>query len=97
MRGPDGLFVIIDYTPFEPAQFGGVRMSKDKVGQTAFGSATRYVFQGGSLPECQRSPCVDYIINDRATGSGFGVLAGGPDFARAKELARTVMESLTAA
>lgn len=97
VRGPEGMFLIIDYTPFEPARFGGGYQSRRSVGQTAFGSATQYVFHGGRLPECQRSRCVDYIINDPGSGAGFGVLAGGPDFALAQEIARTVMESLTAA
>jgi hypothetical protein len=90
------MVAIIDYTPFEAATFAGSSQSRRDVGQTAFGSATEYVFQGGALTECQRARCVDYIINDRSSGSGFGVLAGGPDFALAKEIGRTVMESLTA-
>ena len=94
VRGPAGMFVIIDYTPLEPAVFGGSFESRRDVGQTAFGSATEYVFQGGRLPECQRAPCVDYIINDPASESGFAVLAGGSDFAVAQEIAGTVMESL---
>jgi hypothetical protein len=94
LRATNGRFVIIDYTPFEPAQFGGTYFSRTSVGQTAFGNATRYVFQGGTLPECQRSPCVDYIINDRVNGSGFGVLAGGPNFGAAAALAQTVAESV---
>jgi hypothetical protein len=88
------MFVIIDYTPLEPAVFGGSYQSRRDVGQTAFGQATEYVFQGGRLPECQRAPCVDYIINDPASDSGFAVLAGGTDFEPATEIARTVMESL---
>jgi hypothetical protein len=94
IRGPAGTFVIIDYTPVEAAGFGGSYQSRTEVGQTAFGQATEYVFQGGRLPECQRAPCVDYIINDPASDSGFAVLAGGSDFTSAKEIARTVMESL---
>ena len=93
LRGPGGLFVIIDYTPFEAAVFGGRFRSRTVVGQTAFGTAVRYVFQGGSLPECQRSSCYDYIINDRSTGRGFGVLAGGGSAAAG--IARTVAESVT--
>jgi hypothetical protein len=94
VRGPAGMFVIIDYTPQEPAGFGGDYQSRRDVGQTAFGSATEYIFQGGSLPECQRARCVDYIINDPASASGFAVLAGGSDFELAQEIASTVMESL---
>ena len=88
------MFVIIDYTPAEPAGFGGSYESRQDVGHTAFGQATEYVFQGGRLPECQRARCVDYIINDPASNSGFAVLAGGSDFALAQDIARTVMESL---
>jgi cytochrome c556 len=94
VRGPAGMFLIIDYTPQEPAAFGGNFESRRDVGQTAFGSATEYIFQGGSLPECQRARCVDYIINDPASDSGFAVLAGGTDFALAQKIAKTVMESL---
>lgn len=94
VRGPDGLFVIVDYTPFEAATFGGKYTSRADVGQTAFGSATRYVFQGGSLPECQRTPCFDYIINNARGGAGFAVLAGGPDSSAAASLAQTVAESV---
>jgi hypothetical protein len=97
VRGPNGLFVIIDYTPYEPAVFGGRYSSRSVVGQTAFGRAIRYVFQGGSLPECQRSPCVDYIINDPSREAGFGVLAGGSEFATAADVAQTVAESVTPA
>lgn len=94
VRGPGGLFVIVDYTPFEAATFGGRYQSREEVGQTAFGAATRYVFQGGSLPECQRATCVDYIINDRSSGRGFAVLAGGLTYTAAADLARTVAESV---
>ena len=93
IRGPGGLFVIIDYTPFETARFGGRYSSRTVIGQTAFGTAVRYEFQGGRLPECQRSTCYDYIINDRSTGQGFAVLAGGGS--GAAEIARTVAESVT--
>ena len=91
VRGPNGLFVIIDFTPSEAATFNGRYQSKSQVGQTAFGSATRYVFQGGSLPECQRSTCFDYIIN--SGGAGFAVLAGGGS--SASGIAQTVAESVT--
>ena len=95
VRGPDGLFVIVDYTPFETAKFGGNAQSTEVVGQTAFGTATKYVFQGGRLPECQRAPCVDYIINDASSGEGFAVLAGGGSTSTAAAIARTVAESVT--
>ena len=96
VRGPNGLFAIIDYTPSDKAEFGTYKYeSRSDVGQTALGSATRYVFTGGKLPECERSTCIDYIMNDPASGHGFGVLAGGGDFATASSIARTIADSLT--
>ncbi len=95
VRGPNGQFLIIDYTPEEKPAFGGRFISKRQVGQTAFGSATQYIFQGGTLPECQRAKCVDYLVADPASSGGFGVLAGGPDFAVAQTIAQTTVESLT--
>lgn len=92
VRGPNGLFVIIDYTPFETARFGGSYSDRTVVGQTAFGSATRYTFRGGRIPECQRTTCFDYIINEVGGGSGFAVLAGGG--AGAAGVAQTVAESV---
>ncbi|HYI38186.1 MAG TPA: hypothetical protein VEX39_16390 [Thermoleophilaceae bacterium] len=95
VRGPNGLFVAIDFTPLETAKFGGRYSTRTEVGQTAFGSATRYEFQGGRLPECQSSPCIDYIINGNGAsgGSGFAVVAGGG--AGAAEIAQTVANSVT--
>lgn len=90
VRGPGGRFVVIDHTPYEPATFGGKYSSRTEVGHAVFGTAVRYEFQGGSIPECQRQPCVDYILNDGS--SGFAVLAGGGPNAAA--IARTVAESL---
>jgi hypothetical protein len=97
VRGPNGLFVIIDFTPLETAKFGSGYDSKTDVGQTAFGSATRYVFRGGRIPECQSTTCTDYIINGGGTsgGSGFAVLAGGGDSAAAGQIAQAVAESVT--
>lgn len=92
VRGPDGLFVIIDYTPFEPASFGTGYTSRTVVGQTAFGAAIRYEFQGGRIAECKATRCVDYIINDASTGSGFAVLAGGGPGSAA--VAETVAQSV---
>jgi len=95
VRGPSGLFVAIDFTPLEAAKFGGRYATRTEVGQTAFGSATRYEFQGGRLPECQSSPCIDYIINGNGAsgGSGFAVVAGGG--AGAAQIAQTVANSVT--
>lgn len=91
VRGPNGLFVIIDYTPLESAKFGSGFRSRTVVGQTAFGAAVRYEFQGGRIAECQRQSCVDYIINGTGSG-GFAVLAGGG--AGSVDVARTVAESV---
>ena len=96
ITGPDGLIALIDYTPFEPAVFGGSYLTRTTVDQAAYGSATEYVFQGGTLPQCRRARCVDYIINDSSRGSGYGVLVGGtPDLGLGKRIARTMMENLT--
>jgi serine/threonine protein kinase len=95
INGPGGLVLIIDFTPQEPAQFGGDYDSSRELGQAAFGTMTEYVFSGGSIPQCQRSRCVDYVINDEARGLGYGVLAGGSDnFALAQEVARHAAEFL---
>lgn len=95
VRGPNGLFVAIDFTPLETAKFGGRYSTRTEVGQTAFGSATRYEFQGGRLPECQQSACVDFIINGNGAsgGSGFAVVAGGG--AGGAQIAQTVADSVT--
>ena len=96
IRGPNGLFAIIDYTPNDKAMFGNYPYeSRTEVNQPAIGSATRYVFTGGKLAGCVQSPCVDYIMNDAASGHGFGVAAGGGDFATAAAVAKTIAESLT--
>jgi predicted Ser/Thr protein kinase len=95
INGPDGLVMLIDFTPLEPAQFGGEYDSRRELGQAAFGTMTEYVFSGGAIPQCQRSRCVDYIINDEERGSGYGVLAGGSDnFELAQKVARRAAESL---
>jgi hypothetical protein len=90
LRGPGGLFVVIDHTPYEPATFGGEYVSRTDVDHPVFGTAVRYEFQGGSIPECRQSRCVDYILNDGA--SGFAVLAGGG--VKASAIAEAVAMSL---
>jgi hypothetical protein len=69
-------------------------ISREQVGQPAFGSATRYVYQGGSLPECQQSKCVDYIVPDPNSDGGYAVLAGGPDIDVAQAVAARTVDSL---
>jgi hypothetical protein len=97
VRGPGGAFVLIDYTPRDEPRFGATYTSRRRVGQTAFGSAVRYVFQDGFFPECRRSRCIDYQISVPGTGGGLAVLAGGPSFALTQRLAGTVAASLTPA
>lgn len=95
INGPGGLVVVIDYTPLEPARFGGGADAVREVGQAAFGSATEYTFSGGNIPQCANSQCVDYIVNDGSRGSGYGILAGGgTDFGLAKRVALQITESL---
>jgi protein kinase-like protein len=95
VNGPDGLILFIEYTPKEPARFGSGAQSTKQISQTAFGTATEYVFSGGLIPECKTSTCVDYIVNDPDQGSGFGVVAGGSsNFALAKKVARTAAQAL---
>ncbi len=96
VRDDDGAFVIIDYTPREKPRFSDAYASKTTVGQTAFGSATKYVFQGGRFPECRSSTCIDYQVSIRSSPGGLAVLAGGPSLSKTRALARTVTQSLTA-
>jgi hypothetical protein len=97
VRGPDGAFVFVDSTPNIKPAFAATYLSKQRVGQTAFGSAVRYVFQDGLFPECRRSRCVDYQISIPGSPGGLAVLAGGPSFALTQRLAATVTASLTPA
>ena len=89
VRNPHGAFVIIDYTPRDKPLFGDAFESKTTVGQTAFGSATKYVFRGGKFPECRRTRCIDYQVSVPGTAGGLAVLAGGPSFTETRSLART--------
>ncbi len=98
VRGPGGAFVLVDSTPRDKPVFGGTFTSRRRVGQTAFGSAVRYVFQdGGTFPECRRSRCIDDQISVPGSAGGLAVLAGGPHFALTRRLASTVTASLTPA
>jgi len=95
VRGPDGLLLIIDHTPLEPAAFGAGYDSRRELPHPWFGSMTEYVFSGGRIPECQTTTCVDYIVNSAGSGPGFGVLAGGTtDAGLAQSIARHVAETL---
>lgn len=97
VRGPNGALVLVDYTPDEPAVFGRDFTSRTKVDQPVFGTATEYLFSGSKVPECNTSPCVDYIINDKTTGQGFAVLGGGGDTSVTIPMAKKIMESLVPA
>jgi hypothetical protein len=93
--GPDGMLVLIDYTPEEPASFGYNEQSATPVAHPLFDSATAYVFTGGIVPECETAQCIDYILNDSGTKAGYAVLVGGSDdFAQAQRIGRAVMQSL---
>jgi hypothetical protein len=96
VRGPDGMFVLIDRTPDNRPEFSGDFDSSREISNPTFGqSVTEYVFsESESFPECDGSTCVDYLIEDRQ-GGGWGVLAGGPNLPLAKEIATTVAESIT--
>jgi hypothetical protein len=95
LRSSDGTVVFVDYTPREKPTFSAPFESRRHVGQAAFGSAVEYVFRSGSIPECRRWRCVDYLVDDPGTRGGFGVLVGGPAFATTRAVARDVAESLT--
>ena len=96
VTGPDGFVLVIDYTPLEPATFGGDYDARRELDHPFFGSMTEYVFSGGNFPQCADSTCVDYIVNDEQGGFGYGVLGGGTeDPGLARDVARRVAESLT--
>jgi hypothetical protein len=94
--GPGDLEVIIDHTPAEAATF----KPADKCRPTShpgFPLAERCVFEGGSLAPCQRSTCVDYLLNSAEDGPGYGVLVGGGDFAEAQRIAKRIADELVPA
>ena len=93
--GPGGAFVAIDYTPRDKPTFGPTYQDKKSLVLAAIGPATRYVFKGGDVAQCDRWRCVDYQVSVPDTAGGLGVVAGGPDFSLTSKLAQTVAESLT--
>jgi hypothetical protein len=97
LSGPDGLEVIVDHTPDEAATFKPAdRCQETKLPTVPY--AAKCVFSGGSLAPCQRSRCVDYLMNAGVDGPGWGVLVGGgPDFAETERIARRIATSLTPA
>ena len=90
--GPDDLTLLIDYTPYEVPVFGGEAESETTI-STEHGTATEIVFSGGDIAICEATRCIDYLIED-GSGGGWGVLAGGGDFALAQEVARRVAETI---
>ena len=93
LAGPGGLVVIIDSTPNEAATFKPAnRCSQVSVPNVPY--AAKCVFRGGSLAPCQRSRCVDYLLNAGVDGPGWGVLVGGGDFRDSNSIAGRVAESL---
>jgi hypothetical protein len=95
IEGPRGVEVWIDYTPAERAEFSPADKqveSHREVSHPRLGSADVWTFTRG-VSLCQRSACVDYLINDGQ--QGFGVLAGGPDSATARDVARRVAMSVS--
>ena len=95
MRGPDGQFVLIDRTPSEVPVLGGGFDSSGVIEHPVYGSVTEYVISNSDqIPECNGTQCVDYLINDGG-GGGWGVLAGGPDLAVAKQTAQQVAMSIS--
>ena len=97
VQGPGGAFVAVDYTPRDKPAFSSDYESKTTVILPAFGEATRYVFRGGGVAQCERWKCVDYQVSIPDTEGGVGLVAGGPDFSQTAEIARTVAEALAPA
>lgn len=90
LYGPRGVEIWIDYTPHEKARFsreGRAIQERRTIDHPEFGLADEVVFRGG-LPRCESVPCVDYLMNDGATG--YAVLGGGGDYATARSAARKV-------
>lgn len=95
VRGPDGMLVVVDRTPSEAPSCGGDFDSSRQLSHRRFDSANEYVFsKSEAFPECDGSPCVDYLLSDGKSG-GWGVLGGGPDHALAKDVAWKVARSIT--
>jgi hypothetical protein len=57
--------------------------------------AEKCVFRGGGFDACNRTQCVDYLLNAGADGPGWAVLVGGGPPSRSEAIARRVAESLT--
>jgi len=95
LHGPNSALLVIDRTPSEVPQLGGGYVSSQPVFQPHFGAATEYVFSSSnSIPECNGSPCVDFLIKD-GSGGGWGVLAGGPELGLSKAIGSRVASSIS--
>ena len=93
LDGPDGLELIINYTPGEAAQITPADSCR-LVDHPEFDEAQKCVFRGGSIEACERTQCVDYLLNDSPDGPGWAVLVGGGPPSRSEAVARRVAESL---
>ena len=95
IQGPNGLVVMIDYTPNQAATFGADFTSKRQIARSSFDAVTEYVFSGGGLRQCEGSTCFDYVLNATPAGPGYAIVAGGgPDPALAKAVARHLADEL---
>ena len=92
--GPGGMELLINYTPDEPAS-----VTPDDscvpVDHPAFSDARKCVFRGGAFEVCQRSRCIDYLLNDGSSGPGYAVLVGGGDPDEAEQIADRVASSFS--
>ena len=91
--GPGDLTVIVDYTPHEVPIFNGTAESRDYVTHPLYGTSERIVFSGGSIPTCQNTRCIDFLVPNGA-GGGWGILAGGGDYEVAAEVADHIAATL---
>jgi hypothetical protein len=91
--GPDGLEIVINYTPGEAARVTPAD-SCNPVEHPEFSLAEKCVFRGGNFEACKRTQCVDYLLNDSSDGPGWAVLVGGGPPSRSEAIARRVAESL---
>jgi serine/threonine-protein kinase len=94
LDGPDGLELVINYTPGEAAQITPSDSCR-AVDHPEFAQAQKCVFSGGRIDACQRTQCVDYLLNDGPDGPGWAVLVGGGPASRSEAIARRVADSFT--
>ena len=92
-EGPDGLELLVNFTPGEAARVTPAD-SCDPVDHPQFSEAQKCVFKGGGIEACNRTQCVDYLLNDSDAGPGWAVLVGGGPPSQSEAIARRVAESL---